>query len=295
MCMEKLEIQDDLNFIRFNGRVYSLNDIGKCSLNDVIETSKQFFENRANEHIEAIGQEVRELALAQEHQQLEHIAKLSNRASCCVPSSEFQKMVVAYGVGHQYCRARATIFCPQVLSIGKFAVDKMKNSIRDSIRGGVLNFFPTECRSNNGEYHPKNIMIGTGYHDEFKKMVLDIEETSVTYRVVVERFMPAQVLHTIFDGSHIKIINFPWINIATPHQMYGSTLCTGNINAKTYWELGNDLYNSSLNLLNYDSLASNYFEYMNEIGDVIKLDCIKMLRALRYITFQREESTSWRT
>lgn len=293
----KLEITDDVNFIRFNGRVYSLNDVGKCSLNEVIETSKTFFEQQANQHTEGISDDIAELARQQEREQLEHLRVVQSANVCVIGNNDFNKPVVAFRQGNQgYSQIRFTIWNPHLLYIGPIGVSQMTSVIRDCFRYDYNSAgFPTECYdAPRQQARPEHLFVGTPFEDTWRAMIQDIQGNQVMYHCTVDRFIPVQLLITYFDGSNIKFIPpIAGMGQNHPHCMGGWTLCTGGMNTREYWN--NPQYNNMLQAINFESLAARDFSYVDELGEASVWSIYRKLRQMNFINMGREGVTTWRT
>ncbi len=296
----KLEINDDVNFIRFAGRVYSLNDIGKCAVNDVIETAKSHFEAQANAHTEGLAGDIAEIAHQQEREQLEHLRAAQASNVCTIRQADFKRPIVAYGQGNNsYSLLRFTHWNPTKLYFGPIGLSGLKGRIQDTFLHDANSAgFPEECFERNTRsvtVRPENLFINTPLNERWKAMCLDIAATSSCYHIVVDSFIPAQVLVMYFDGSSIRFIptQTRTDEEVHPHCMSGMNLCTGGQDSKVYWE--NPAYAQMLQTINFESLATHMFMYTDAVGDPRLWNLYYNLMKMNILSINREETTSWRT
>lgn len=293
----KLEIVDDVDFIRLGGRVYSITDVGKCSINSVLETAKKRFEDQANAHTETVSEDIAELAREQEREQLEHLRTVQSSNVCVVQQNDFRKMIVAHSNGQRgYSEARTTLWRPRVMYFGRIGYAGLASSIRDNFRHGNNSLaLPTQCydgRSGNGK--PENVFIGTPLNDEWSGMCLDILNNTRLYNIAMEEFIPPQVITTYFDGANIRMIPaLPLMGQMHTHCMSGQTLCTGNMRHNDFW--ANREYHKLLQPINWESFAAREFQYVDEQGGVQLWNMHSMIRQLKITSMTREEATTWRT
>lgn len=297
--MDKLVINDDANFIRFNGRVYSLNDVGKCKLNDVIEATKSSLEAQANKYIEGVSDEVVNLMQTQESSQLDHLHRVQSAAGCMVPIEQFKKPMVCFNNSAQgYSEIRETVFCPDTLYFGRYGLNKLKDRLMDEyryVRDGAERYYPAECIVG-GYVKPENLMINTEWFEQWKAMCIDIMASSATWTIKTHKLIPAQIIRTWFDGQCIWIIRYNNNTITChPHQMGGGNLCMGGVDGPTYWAWARDVYNKALNHINYESLANSGFDYLNILGDYQYFDNVKELKNMKYVSFTKEGASTWQT
>lgn len=292
-----LEITDEVDFIRLNGVVYTMNKVGKCSLNSVIETAKSHFEQQANKHTEVISDEIVELVRTQEREQLEHLRQAQSSNACSILPVSFNVPFIAHHQGLQgYSTIRFTIWKPRMLTIGTVALAGLVCCICDEYRySNNAAGFPEECfHQETRIVTEQNLFVNTPLEEQWRAMVLDIRANHVPYTILTNTFIPAQVLMSYFDGSNIRFIH-PFNSNAQhhPHEISGGVLCTVGVNTNEFWN--NPAYNQLLQPINCESLASRDFVYIDEFGSYQKWNIYKMLHKMDIISIAREEVTSWRT
>ena len=293
--IQKFEINDDANFLRINGRVYSLNDVGKCKINDVIESSKKFFEVQANSYTDVVASDISSMLISEEQKELEHIRKAQTNNVCVIPSSDYRKLVVAYEAGKEgYGVIRPVVFNPRSFYFGVLGLNRLTSSMRDAFRYLDGSGYPAVCGVvGNSTVYPERLFSNTPYDVQWNALINGIRETQGTYLVTVEQFIPPQTL--LLYKYYGSIVFYPLnSNIPVhPHCMSGGTLCTGNENASTYWDAPS--FNIKIAQINYESLGTSYFQYVDNDGRFTSWDMCKDLNKMKLVSITREERTSWRT
>lgn len=290
----KFELQDDANFIRFGGRVYILTDVGKCKLNDVIETTKTHFEELANQHTESISDELVELARTQEREQLEHLRVAQSSNVCVIQPNDFGKPVVAFANGSRgYSLIRTTIWRPTIMYFGPIGLSVLESCMRSGFSGGNPMNWPHSCRPVNNRANPDNVFEGTPHYEGWAAMCRAVRDDGAIFRIKVEEFIPPQVLLTYFNGSYIKFISLNGSDYIHPHCMVGLQLCTGQLSAVNFWN--NNEYNRLLQDINWESFAARNFSYTTANGQTEFWNVVEDIRNMKILAITREEATAWRT
>lgn len=295
--VQRFEITDDANFIRINGKIYSLNDVGESSLGEVIESTKKYFENQANEHNQLITDDVVELARTQEHEQLDHLREAQASNVCAVNEGDWQKPLVAFCKGaNGYSSIRFTVWNPRIMYFGAIGLANLAHTIKEEFRfNNNRRSLLEECydpRISKGL--PENFFIRTPFHADWKKMCEDIACNSYSYKIICDQFIPPQIIMTYFDGFGIKFI--PLLSVferVHPHELSSRSLCTGGVENKKYWN--NPQYHTMLQDINFESLATREFDYVDKHGEVSSWELYFMLNQINIKSIAKEEASSWRT